>query len=157
MKHTIEQIRAMLDAATPGPWFWRVGLKSHCETTLFGKGRVGHDVVLSFVRRGMNGATVRFNVDGIMHRADEIAVPRKSQEHNAAWNSTLTHPDAVLIQEAPTIIGDLLTENARLRKLVADAYSEGYSDADWNVGLEMGERGRSWGSSDACKALGEAQ
>lgn len=154
MKYTIEQIRAMLDAATPGPWFWRVGLKSHRETYLMSR---SSDLVMDFVRRGMHQAIARFRIAGIMIRADEIAVPRKGQEHNAAWNAMLEHPDAVLIQEGPTIIADLLTENARLRKLVADAYSEGYSDADWNVGLEMGERGRSWGSSDTCKALGDGQ
>lgn len=127
MTYTPEQIRQMLDAATKGPWLWRVGLRPDCEAYLMGG---GGNLVMDFVRRGMQRAIARFNVGGIMHRADEIAVPLKGQEHNAAWNSTLTHPDAVLIQEAPTIIDQLLKENARLRQesagAIASAYNEGF-------------------------------
>lgn len=151
MTYTPEQIREMLDAATKGPWLWRVGLRPDCEAYLMGG---GGNLVMDFVRRGMQRAIARFNVGGIMHRADEIAVPLKGQEHNAAWNSTLTHPDAVLIQEGPTIIGDLLAEVTRLRTLAETAFLEG---VEKGRGCAEHHKSSLWLVSDARTALGDGK
>ena len=151
MIYTPEQIREMLDAATPGPWWWRVGIQADSDTYLMGG---GSNLVMDFRRRAMQRAIARFNVDGIMHRADELAVPRKGQEHNAAWNSTLTHPDAVLIQEAPTIIGDLLAEVTRLRTLAETAFLEG---VDKGRGCAEHHKSSLWLVSEARAALGDGK
>lgn len=87
---------------TPGPWYWRISKKGH-QVELLASDGMG-SFVMGFDRYGMRGAAPCFRVDGMMQRADELAVEIPGQEHNASWNMTLRHPDADLIAAAPDLL-----------------------------------------------------
>lgn len=110
-------IRAREAAATPGPWIWRTGEKF--TTRLMSAKNMGQ-YVMTFIRRGMQSADVRFNVNGIMRSAHTISVPRR--EGDADWDDrTLDHPDAVFIAHARADIPYLLARNAALEAALEEA------------------------------------
>ena len=88
MIYTPEQIREMLDAATPGPW----GANEWYNTDEGGWAAVGphHQVTHEEAMDGLDDEP-----DGISHERAKA--------------------DAQIIAAAPTIIRELLTENERLR------------------------------------------
>lgn len=90
---------------TKGPWLWRVS-KSGKQVDLTAADGMG-SFVMGFDRWGTQGAAPCFRVDGVMERADALAVEIKGQEHNASWNMTLDHPDARLISAAPDLLAAL--------------------------------------------------
>lgn len=95
------EVGAAVSGYTPGPWFWCVNPKGH--SVALSRGRYG-DIVMGFERWGMNGATPRFRVDGLMKRAVDLAVPEPGHEHHAEWWRILEHPDASLIAAAPELL-----------------------------------------------------
>lgn len=110
-------IEARAQAATPGPWRWNLNLKSKCVTleALI----TGYEVVMDFVRWGMNGAKVRFQKDGLMKDAESFAQVAPGRSHHAGWYQTLSHPDAVFIEKARQDIPVLLFEVRRLKERLA--------------------------------------
>lgn len=104
----------MAAAHTEGPWRWEINRK-HRSLHLVG-GRPQFDLtVLDFARWGTQGATMRLRDtahDGmnIMHRLHERAdwiAPFPVRGHHADWCSAVVHPDALLIQAAPTMLAAL--------------------------------------------------
>jgi hypothetical protein len=100
----------------PGPWTWRVNRGGHSVALVSSKGLY----VMSFGRWGMRSASPAFQADGLMVRADSLAVTIPGQEHNASWNMTLNHPDATLIAAAP----DLLAACEAVLQSVGDDFAE---------------------------------
>lgn len=105
--------RALLEAATKGPWRWEVSLKSK-EVKLCG-GIPRFDLtVMRFVRWGMGGAAPQFAVRdgriGVMAHVQELTALAPGREHHEDWFRLLDHPDAKLIEEAPAAIPALLDD-----------------------------------------------
>lgn len=112
----IEQMRADIEAGTPGPWGWEVNLS--CQQVELCGGKGGTDLtVMSFVRWGMQRAAPMFwkwmgNTADEPKRADAVAVPVKGREHHENWFRRIDHPDARRITRVP----DLEAEVLRLRR-----------------------------------------
>jgi len=83
---------------TPGPWAW-CGYGSVRNLYLMAHAPM-RPVVMDFTRWGMTGAAPRFNVDGIMHRADELLDTIGHSKTIVGIN----HPDARLIAAAPDLL-----------------------------------------------------
>lgn len=88
-----------MDEHTQAPWRWELNPKAH-SIRLQGRGQM----VMDFVRWGMDRATPRFIRDGLMFRADEFGAPIPGQEHHAAWDQIINHADARLIAAAPRLL-----------------------------------------------------
>lgn len=109
---------------TAGPWRWEFNGTSK-SLHLVG-GRPTYDLtVIDFARWGMDGATMRLRVkerDGMqilyrVHERPDWLAPEPGREHHNGWHQLLTHPDALLSQDAPA----LLAEVVRLRADLAEA------------------------------------
>ena len=91
----IEEIRARLDKATPGPWYWR----NTSPTNVLLLGPMSR-AVMAFARSGMQGAQPQFRGDdGLLH--------------NSARANICDFADADLIANAPDDIRWLLDALAR--------------------------------------------
>lgn len=108
------EVRGRCDAASPGPWAWNINLKS--KHMVLESARNGLEIVLDFVRWGMDGAMARFR-DGhdVMTKADKYALKVPGREHHSGWFQTLSHPDADFIAHSRTDLEDALAEIRRLR------------------------------------------
>jgi hypothetical protein len=83
---------------TPGPWLWVSDMRYH-GARLCSRHWAGV-TVLDAVRHGMQDATVRFNVEGIMHKAEDIPGDLVKADRNEG----LKHADACLIAAAPDLL-----------------------------------------------------
>ncbi len=120
----LEEIRARLEAATPGPWRWeiRTGHKM-CKLMTDHSGQY---YVMDFARWGLQDACPTFQqyekysgpVDERrslgMTRADKMAKSYPGKEHHQGYDDYIDHPDAILIAKAPEYISYLLAEVERL-------------------------------------------
>ena len=120
-----QEIRALLNAATPGPWQWfgNTAVKSIYLATV----HHGRRFVMQFERWGMRDACPSFQVpispnNGMMVRADTMVKYERPYRKDV---DGIDHPDARLIEQAPTLIRELLTaadddaaELARLREQI---------------------------------------
>ncbi len=104
----------MITEPTPGPWRWEFNAM-HKSVHLVG-GRPRFDLtVMDFDRWGMGGAVPRFrdpNLDGmnLMDRLcdkPEWLAPFQGRSHHADWCAAVVHPDARLIEAAPTMLAAL--------------------------------------------------
>lgn len=95
-------------------WAWRLNETS--KTVVLTAVNQHSDTVMDFVRYGMGHAAPRFNVDGLMQRADELAEVIPGREHHASWAKFINHPDALLIASAK----DMAAELAHLREINAE-------------------------------------
>lgn len=128
------EIRALLNAATPGPWRWfgNTAVKNLYLATV----HHGRRFVMVFERWGMRDACPAFQVpispnNGMMVRADTMVKYERPYRKDV---DGIDHPDARLIEQAPTLIGELLAatdddaaELARLRdsaRVLLDALNE---------------------------------
>jgi hypothetical protein len=114
----LSAIRARCEAATEGPWRWRLSLKSKQVVLESAQQSRINETVVDFVRWGMSGASPRLNVGGIMRNASDFAVPVQGREHHAAWLQSIGHPDAAFIEHARADVAALLGEVDRLTKLL---------------------------------------
>jgi len=121
--------RDICAAATQGRfWYWEAN-KKYKSVTLRSADGLG-EIVMDFVRYGMNGASPRFNesrVGGIvvMNRADKYFEIIPGREHHAAWATDLNHPDANFIAHFnPAKITQMLDEIERLKKQLAEYRDE---------------------------------
>jgi hypothetical protein len=90
---------------TPGPWEWRINLKSKVVSLVSVSG--GH-WVMGFARYGMGGAAPEFiGEDGLLSRAECFAKPVPGREHHSHWFQTLDNPNAKLIAAAPELLDAL--------------------------------------------------
>lgn len=118
--------RKICEAATPREWYWDANPKTK-RIDLRSRYGIG-DIVIDFVRYGMQGAAPRFNdcrvsdVNsgvGIMKRADEYFEVIPGREHHARWAANINHPDAQFIAHFnPAKVAALLDEIADLKKRV---------------------------------------
>ena len=92
---------------TPGPWEWVVN-KTYKQVTLVGHRDGLRELVMDFVRWGMNGAKPRLNCAGLMRPADGLCEVIRGREHHASWCQTINHPDARLIAAAPDMLDDMI-------------------------------------------------
>ena len=104
----LKEIRERVKKATKGPWRWDVNLNGKYVELESSNG--WGDIVLNFVRWGMGGAGIRFNVGGIMVRCDDerLAKVIPGREHHASWARVIDHPDASFIAHARTDVPELL-------------------------------------------------
>lgn len=115
-----KEIEVTLTKHTPGPWQWEYNASSKSVTLVGGKPRFDK-LVMDFARWGMNRATPMFNEAitdphgwHIMSRLCDRPTwraPILGREHHASWCQAVTHPDAVLMARAPTLLAAL--ENVR--------------------------------------------
>ncbi len=92
---------------TPGPWRFEVNL-SNKVVELCGGNKPFDVTVMTFARFGMDSAAPCFNADirddyNEMKRADSFAVVVPGNEKRAGWFRRIDHPDARLIEAAPTM------------------------------------------------------
>jgi hypothetical protein len=92
----LAEIQARADAATPGPWQWRISRRTRDYLLQ----TAGWDIVMGFARWGRDSAQPEFNIDGLLHRGTDLDQP---------------HPDAEFIAAARKDVADLLAEVSRLR------------------------------------------
>ena len=118
-KEKLDEIRARLNAATPGPWEWDVNSmikEAHLRTA-----HSGRYYVMGFVRWGMHSALPEFQVydkyegEAVsergsqgMVRADKLIKTMPGKEHHRGFDDYISHPDADLIANAPGDIKALL-------------------------------------------------
>jgi hypothetical protein len=105
----IDQIKARLSAATPGPWRWRGYLNQGIELR---GGRFG-DVVLAPERAGFHWTSFRVNAGGLLESIRKFAVREVPYRDDVI---DVVHPDAELIANAPADIEFLLGEIDQLRE-----------------------------------------
>ena len=117
-KEKLDEIRARLNAATPGPWEWDVN-SIHKLARLMTT-HSGRYVVMDFTRWGTQSAIPRFQVyekyEGKVRercskgfaRADELLKSVPGLEHHRGYDDYICHPDADLIANAPSDIQTLL-------------------------------------------------
>ena len=96
---------------TKGPWRWEYS--AHSKTLHLCGGIPTYDLfVMSFVREGMQGATIMLREDvdkmNIMEKASKWAIPVKGREHHKSWFQDINHPDAKLISSAPELLEALM-------------------------------------------------
>lgn len=122
---------------TEGPWRWEINAKSKSLHLVGGKPQFDL-TVLDFARWGTHGATMRLRDtahDGmnIMHRLHERPdwiAPILGREHHASWCAAVVHPDARLIEQAPTLLADLVDAAALLRRYEELHRAKGTEDSN---------------------------
>ena len=125
----IASLRALYEAATPGPWRWEINRKNKSVEICGGHPKQGfgrYDLtVMSFARWGMNSAAPRFwnwsngNWSTPPKRADELAVAVPGREHHANWFADIDHPDAQIIVAAVSALPALLAAAEKLARYEA--------------------------------------
>lgn len=110
---------------TPGPWRWDFNGESK-SLHLVG-GRPTYDLtVIDFARWGMERATMRLRVtehDGMqilyrVHERPDWLAAEPGREHHQHWHQLLTHPDALLSQDAPVLLAEVVKLRADLAEAV---------------------------------------
>ena len=86
----LNEIEARANAAKPGPWSWAVRTKSKSIYLL-----ARMNIVMDFVRYGINSAQPRFNAAGIMKKSSDLV----ETDHNY-YSNKINHPDAEFIAHA---------------------------------------------------------
>jgi hypothetical protein len=143
----VDEIEALLEKATPGPWRWEVSLHAKSAQIC---GGVKYDLtVMDFVRWGMSHAAPRFwtwrkrpsstAVNGRWfwvaddpQRVDAVAVPVPGREHHGDWFRDIDHPDAALIALAPALACAYVEQAARLAaaEKLAEAVAKTHDHCD---------------------------
>lgn len=121
---------------TPGPWRWVVNPKHH--SVELSRGSYG-DIVMSFERWGMGGATPMFNVNGVLERAVDISEPEDGRMHHADWWRVINHPDANLIAAAPELLEALLRMRDEVREFLPNVCGEALTQAEAVIRKARGE------------------
>jgi hypothetical protein len=117
-KEKLNEIRARLNAATPGPWEWDVN--SACKIAWLITTHSGRYYVMGFERWGTQSAAPKFQIynkyEGPVNergsqgmvRAEKLLKSMPGREHHVGYDDYINHPDADLIANAPTDIQTLL-------------------------------------------------
>lgn len=111
----LAEIKAREQAATSAPWHWDVATANK-SVDLENR----RDKIMDFVRYGTNQAAPRFNVDGIMERADTLTKSIPGMEHHRGFDDYINHPDAIFIEHARTDIPALVAEVERLHGIESE-------------------------------------
>ena len=117
-KEKLNEIRARLEAATPGPWEWDVNSRFHDARLM--TTHSGRYCVMCFRRWGTQGAMPVFqiyekyegrlidrNSHGMAH-IDKLLKSIPDKQHHKGFDDYIDHPDADLISNAPSDIKALL-------------------------------------------------
>lgn len=125
MGDRIAEIRARVEAATPGPWRWWGNIDMrNIQLTTVDRGVL---TVMAFRRWGMKGAAPTFfrrgpdmpwGWNGRQEEIQDVAV--REVEYRGDIDH-LANPNAELIAHAPGDIAYLLAENERLAQALAEA------------------------------------
>jgi hypothetical protein len=118
-KINLDELRADMDAGTPGPWNWEVSVASKRVELCGGKG-ASDLTVMSFVRWGLQSAAPKFwfwngSVSDEPKRADQCATPAPGREHHKRWFQRIDHPDARRIARVPELEQAYLDAIARAK------------------------------------------
>lgn len=123
----LTRLRAIADAATPGPWRWEVN-EAHKSVQLAGGTPKFDKSVMTFARYGMSSAAPVFwfwkdgqNWSEEPKRADAVSIAVPGREHHAKWFKTIEHHDARFIAAAREAVPVLLDEIERLREALKGA------------------------------------
>lgn len=141
----LDEIRARLAAATPGPWHWYGNTKVHSLylATVHG----GRRCVMQFARWGMSSAQPCFqSAAHVMVDAKDLVTYEREYRKDVA---DINHPDAALIANAPTDIAFLLAE---VERLTEEAAAERAAVVAW---LRTGSDPRARGSSAWEESVGD--
>lgn len=131
-----DQLRLLIalgERATARPWDWFGNKKTHRLWLATVRG--GRNIVMDFVRWGMDKAGPRFNVDGIMMRCET----QGEADHNGDF--TLTHPDALFITSAANTAVPLALEVQELRQTVRDMRYFAWFNHGCPFGSQYGDDG----------------
>lgn len=120
------EIEKDLERVTLGPWQWRVNATSK-KVSLFG---AKSNLVFDTHRWGMSGACLRFNVEGLMQKAQDISIPFPGREHHAAYEQYPNHPDALFISRAREDMVILLNRIKGLKEQQSQANIQ-YHVGEW--------------------------
>lgn len=126
MADKLAEIRARHEASTPGPWRWRGNASSKDVHLRSVKSPL--NVVLDYVRWGLQGCIPVFNEGGVLRKARLVP----SAPHNAWDIVAIDHPDARALEHSWEDIDWLLAEIDELRGLFAGelAALEGTDDGN---------------------------
>ncbi len=128
MTDPIKRLRELLATGTPGKWWWHLNVKSN-NCTLYSSGAGGGwRIVMDFVRYGMRRACPRFQVKGLMFRANELPDGHEP-DHNG--DAKITHPDAELIVAAVNALPALLNALELYQHVAESARSQWGDDFLW--------------------------
>lgn len=123
----IDAVRQLEARATPGPWRWNVNRVG--QQVVLQSDKLGRMTVMDFVRFGMQRGQPRFQVEGLMETARDLATDVKGQEHNASHVADLLHPDARFIACAREAIPALLAHLDRTCTWTYEAEESMYETA----------------------------
>lgn len=144
---TDDEIRALLDGATPGPWGW-FGQAKHNQVYLATR-HSGRRYVMDFVRWGMQHAQPRFQTErGVMIDAKdllEFEVGNQSVRGVEAAKKDasvyrldvrgIDAPDARLIASAPDLAAEVLRLREALRKCLGFIEN---TESEFGIELDSG-------------------
>lgn len=120
---------SQFDGSTPEPWEWR-GYVGQPSLMLHAYPR-GWLVVMDFVRAGMRDAAPRFrDANDILHRIDSC--PGVDVRDTDKKISCVTHPDMLLVEQAPTLLRELKEARAEIERIEAELH-----DHDATMGMEI--------------------
>ena len=114
----VAEIEARLKAVPSGKWSWEINLSAKQVSLVTNQG-LG-DIVMDFVRYGMGSAQPRFNVSGLMEKAETLAAIIPGREHHKDWFQRINHPVADFFECAPTDLRRLLNERRAMRPEVLE-------------------------------------
>lgn len=78
-------------------WKWVINNEDKSVTLV----ENGNKVIMDFIKWGLQGATPRFNINGLMEKATTFEKLIEGREHHANWHQEINHEDAKLIEIAP--------------------------------------------------------
>lgn len=109
MNYTLEELKALREGVTSGPWSWRGENTRNSEMPKHAYLRsdtpnTPRYIVMDFVRQEMQGAQPRF-------RHEKPSIMRPISEVGNDWSK---HPDAQVIAAAPSLLSQLIATTERL-------------------------------------------
>ena len=115
----ISEIRARCDAATPGPWKWKMWTGCLKDVYLAGSEKVA----MSFGRYGRSGGAPYFPHNGLMTRVDKLFTRAQKKERKFSFFDFLNHPNAEFIAHAredlPWALDIIAAQQAEIDRLSA--------------------------------------
>lgn len=122
----LQKLKALAEAATPGPWRWKLN-ESSKSVEIVGGRPTFDKTVMDFVRWGMGRAAPRFNdavSEGkynIMERVEKYGAVVPGREHHSDWFKDVAHPDAsFMVATDPKTVLSMIASIEELERRLAE-------------------------------------